>query len=297
MRNEDEMMKLIIDTAKEDERIRAVYMNGSRTNVNAPKDKFQDYDIVYIVTETRPFYEDEHWHERFGEILYMQCPEASDASRGMECNFDACYGWLMQFTDGNRLDLHVETLESCDILDDKLCRILLDKDGALPEIPESSDEDHWVQRPDEAEYLAVCNEFWWCLNNIAKGLWRDEIPYAQDMLNMIVRPQLVKVMSWRAGILNGFKISVGKSGKYLHRWIDEDSWERFLSTYCGGIVGEIWRSVFIMCDLFDEIAEYVGNNLGFKYNRLEAANSRSYLENVKVQSLSKTENDNKMNEI
>ena len=38
MRSEKEMMDLILETAKNDERIRAVYMNGSRTNPNAPKD-------------------------------------------------------------------------------------------------------------------------------------------------------------------------------------------------------------------------------------------------------------------
>ena len=42
MRTEQEMMDLIMDVAKKDERIRAVYMNGSRTNPNATKDIFQD---------------------------------------------------------------------------------------------------------------------------------------------------------------------------------------------------------------------------------------------------------------
>ena len=32
------MMELILRTAKEDARIRVVYMNGSRTNPNVPKD-------------------------------------------------------------------------------------------------------------------------------------------------------------------------------------------------------------------------------------------------------------------
>jgi len=40
MRTEKEMMELIMRTAKEDARIRAVYMNGSRINPNAPKDIF-----------------------------------------------------------------------------------------------------------------------------------------------------------------------------------------------------------------------------------------------------------------
>lgn len=60
MRSEQEMFDLILNTAREDKRIRAVYMNGSRTNPNAPKDIFQDYDIVYVVRDTRPFIED--WH-------------------------------------------------------------------------------------------------------------------------------------------------------------------------------------------------------------------------------------------
>ena len=43
MRSEAEMMRMIVETAKADERIRAVYMNGSRTNLNAVRDCFQDY--------------------------------------------------------------------------------------------------------------------------------------------------------------------------------------------------------------------------------------------------------------
>ena len=58
MRNEQEMYHLILQTAKEDDRIRAVYLNGSRTNNDAPKDLFQDYDVVYVVKDTIPFVED-----------------------------------------------------------------------------------------------------------------------------------------------------------------------------------------------------------------------------------------------
>lgn len=49
---------LILNVAKNDERIRAVYMNGSRTNQNVKKDIFQDFDIVYVVRQTKPFYQE-----------------------------------------------------------------------------------------------------------------------------------------------------------------------------------------------------------------------------------------------
>ncbi|MBR3842430.1 MAG: aminoglycoside 6-adenylyltransferase, partial [Christensenellaceae bacterium] len=58
MRSESEMMSLIMGFAERDERVRAVYMNGSRTNPNAPKDIFQDYDIVYVVRNFEEFKND-----------------------------------------------------------------------------------------------------------------------------------------------------------------------------------------------------------------------------------------------
>ena len=78
MRSEEEMMNLILQVAKDDERVRAVYLNGSRTNPNAPKDCFQDYDVVYVVTDTKPYYENHDWINHFGTVLYMQMPEYMD---------------------------------------------------------------------------------------------------------------------------------------------------------------------------------------------------------------------------
>ena len=62
------------------------------------------------------------------------------------------YGWLMQFDDGNRIDLHVESIPHAieHIHDDKLCRILLDKEHILPKIPEATDADYHVRKPSEA---------------------------------------------------------------------------------------------------------------------------------------------------
>lgn len=57
MRTEQEMFNLILNIAKNDKRIPAVYMNGSRTNPNAIKDIFQGYDIVYVDEETKSFRE------------------------------------------------------------------------------------------------------------------------------------------------------------------------------------------------------------------------------------------------
>lgn len=280
MRSEQEMYDLILNIAREDERVLAVYMNGSRTNPNVPKDIFQDYDVVYVVEETESFIADKKWIKKFGEILYMQLPDESPFYSSTKAD---CYGWLVQFADGNRIDLHVQTVEFMKkvFLEDKLCRVLLDKKGILPEIPEATDEDFRVKKPTENEYLAVCNEFWWCTNNIAKGLWREEFTYVQDMTNEIVRPQLQLMLSWKVGILTDFGVSVGKSAKYMYRWLAQEEWEEYLATWFGCNTQEAWEAVLRMCRLFEQAAKFVGSHLGFAYNQMEGINAYSYLEHVR----------------
>jgi aminoglycoside 6-adenylyltransferase len=46
VRSEQEIIDLILDVALNDKRIRAVYMNGSRTDPGVSKDIYQDCDIV-----------------------------------------------------------------------------------------------------------------------------------------------------------------------------------------------------------------------------------------------------------
>ena len=279
MRSEKEMFALLISTAREDENILAAYLEGSRTVPGVSKDIFQDYDLVYVVKETRPFIENREWIDRFGKRLYMQYPEEGFWDNG---NHENCYGWLMQFADGNRLDLHVCTLPYVkeQLKKGEPYQILLDKTECLPVPEQVSDKIYWVKKPSQEEFLAACNEFWWCLNNVAKGLWREELPYVMDQLDVIIRPMLFKVLSWKAGKDHDFSVSVGKSGKYLKRYLPKELYERYLRTYPAGEKEAIWKSVLEMCDVFENVAREVSRTLNFSYDEEEGRNSRAWLERV-----------------
>lgn len=291
MRTETEMMELILKVAEDDERIRAVYLNGSRANPNITKDIFQDYDIVYVVDETLSFIKDENWIDIFGKRLYMQLPEKLDNELGLDVNLEQCYGYLIQLADGNRLDLRLMNLDYAreQIVSDKLTVILRDNDNLLPAIPSSSDIDYWVKRPTETQFRACCNEFWWCLNNVAKGMWREEILYVMDMLDSVIRVEFKKMLIWYAGIKTGFSVSVGKSGKFLDKYLSQDLWDRFLKTYPTANINSMWEAIFIMCSLFDEVAEIASEEFEFNYDKTEAMNSIMFLNNAKILSKSATE--------
>lgn len=276
MRTELEMISLIKYLALKDENVRAAYLEGSRANPRIPKDIFQDYDVVYIVNSTKPYREDKKWIMQFGEILYMQYPEDSVLYPSDIKNY---YGWLVQFKDGNRLDLHVSTKEYA-LSHLELYQILLDKDGILPSPRETTDQRYWIKRPCEAEFESACSEFWWSLNNIAKGLWRDEIPYVMDMINLVSRPQLIQLLNWKIGFETNFSVSTGKSSKYMKNYLTQTEYNRFLKTFSSAEAESIWVSVFEMCDLFQFAAEQVSNLANFSLDRTLTENSLSYLKHI-----------------
>lgn len=277
MRTETEMITLIKDVALDDTNIRAAYIEGSRTNPNVSKDIFQDYDIVYVVENTKPFREDKEWINQFGKILYMQYPEDNVF---YPSDVENCYGWQIQFADGNRMDLHVCTKEYA-LANLELYQILVDKDGIIPQPKESTDKRYWVKEPREIEFQCTCSEFWWCLNNVAKGLWRNELPYAMDVINFVLRPQLVRLLEWKIGAENDFSVNVGKSCKYMKKYLAEKEYEQFLATYFEAEIEQIWNSVFVMCDLFQSTATELSKNQNFVYDFDQAKNSLSFLQHIK----------------
>lgn len=279
MRTEQEMMELILNVAKADERIRAVYMNGSRANPNVKKDTYRDYDIVYVVTETESFLADKKWISVFGDPLIIQEPDSNDLGWGMDHDFSRSYGWLILFNDGNRIDLHIEIKDEADknFLDDTLTVLLLDKDGIFPDISSPNDSDYWIKPPVKEKYYGCCNEFWWCLNNVAKGIAREQLPYAMRMYTQIVHIELEKMAEWYIGINNNFSVTSGMWGKYFEKYLPPELYKMYVETYSDGDYEHLWAAIFTACDLFHTLAVEVAAHFNFIYRQNEEDGMREYL--------------------
>ena len=283
MRSEKEMLDLILGIAKDDERIRAVYMNGSRTNPNVPKDIFQDYDIVYVVTETESFIEDRQWINIFGEFIMVQEPDRLDKAIGMKVDFSQSYAYLMLFVDGNRIDLQIETKEYMmkNYLKDKLTVPLLDKDHCLPDIPLPTERGYYIKRPTEGHFISCTNDFWWCLQNVAKGIWRDQLPYSKHMFECIVRTNLEYMISWWIGIAYDFQVSLGAMNKYFKKYLPKEYWKMYEKTYADGNYDHMWEAIFVACQLFRILGRDVATAFDFSYPEEDDLKMTRYLRCVK----------------
>ena len=270
------MLELIVGVAEKDEKIRGVVLSGSRTDSNCPKDIYRDFDIVYYVTDTSPYWDNDGWIEScFGKPILMQKPESMTL---IPPDGDGNFVYLMIFPDGNRIDLTVT--KNVVFPDGEPMEILLDKDGVFPKI-KTDPEYRYVKKPTQKEFSDCANEFHWCLNNVAKGIARDEVPYAMEMLNTCVRDMLVKMISWYIGSERDFKVSVGKMGKYFKRCLTRDIYERYLSTYAAADTGSMWNTAYGMISLFGEIARKTADLLGYVYDEAEEKGIITYMDLVK----------------
>ena len=279
MRSEQETLDLILDTAAGDDRIRAVIMNGSRANPDAPRDIFQDFDIVYLVTDVAPFRHNLDWIRRFGELMIVQMPEemGDPAPSG-----DGAAVYLMQFSDGNRIDLTIHPLAKRPELGrDSLSELLLDKDGVVGPLDPPSERDYLPTPPTAKAFDDCCNEFWWVCPYVAKGLWREEILYARYMLDQVLREQLMKMLVWYIGAQTGFQRNPGKFGKYFRRYLEPELWHMLEATYADASYDHTWDAFLAMCDLFERVARPIALHFEFNYPQADAVRVRAHLEHVR----------------
>ena len=268
MRTEQELYDLILAFARKDERIRVVAMNGSRANPNAPRDAFQDYDIVFLVTDMDSFLADDAWLNYFGKRIIMQKPEAMELFPSERENR---FSYLMLFEDGNRIDLTLLPADDLDqyLREDSILQILLDKDGIVPALPESTDQDYWIKRPTPGMFDDCCNEFWWLSTYVAKGLARGQLPYANAHLNLM-REELMRMLTWKLGFEKGFNFSIGKDYKYLQNYIPEKDWAQLLRTWRMESFDHIQASLSACLSLFRDTSKIVSEISGFSYPDYDA---------------------------
>ncbi|NNU78141.1 aminoglycoside 6-adenylyltransferase [Clostridium estertheticum] len=276
MKNEEEVLKQILDFASNEDGVRAVILNGSRLNINAPNDIMQDYDVVFFIKELEDmsYKTDQSWIKQFGNLVILQQNNFNDGS----------YIFLMQFKDGLRIDLCFKAIERLNVVakEDSLSKILLDKDSIADKIPEPSDRIYFVKKPTEKEWDAVINNLWWIQTYVAKGIWRDELPYVKYMYDVIFMDGIRELLSWQIGLHHDWQVNVGKCGKWFNCLLNKELYDEFISIYSGIDYYDIWQKLFKAGELIRKIGTEISDVLGYKYPMEYDINVSEFIRKIKV---------------
>lgn len=260
------MLDLILQTAKTLQ-VKAVAMSGSRTNPKAPKDEFQDYDVVYVVDDLDNLTSDLSWLDQFGRRLIEQ---------HVQLDYRRLY--LMLFEDGNRIDLTLCLKEHIqEWVDSESKFIVLEDEKGLFESYSQNLERFWTSPATETDFKNSCNEFWWVSSYVVKGICRNQLIYATDHLYGICQQELLKILAWQVASDKG-TVDVGKNYKYLFNYLPTEKENEFSDLLDFSSIDKITQSLFATMQLFHREAQRLAQNLGFDYDKEVAEKMIQYAE-------------------
>jgi aminoglycoside 6-adenylyltransferase len=193
------------------------------------------------------------------------------------------YIFLMLFTDGVRIDLSFRRAETVnEHIEDSLSKVLLDKGNVLKKFAPPSEASYITVKPSANEFHRNINNLLWCSTNAAKGLWRDQLPYAKFMLDIVVRQNLMQLLSWYVGAEHNWGVNLGSASKWLKDYLPEQLWHSFERTYSGAASPDIWESLFATIRLAKELGQPLADKLNYEYPTRDHNNVLAYLERVRV---------------
>ena len=264
MRTETEMFDVILQTAKVLQ-VDAVAMSGSRTNPKAPKDEFQDYDVVYIVEDLDGLIADLSWLDQFGNRLIEQHNILGNRRL-----------YLMLFEDGNRIDLTLCPKEHINewVASEADYTVLVDEKG-LFESYSPNPQRFWIYPASETDFEKSCNEFWWVSAYVVKGICRKQVIYSTDHLYGICQQELLKVLAWQVASDRG-AVDIGKNYKYLFNYLPIEKEKEFSALLDFSSLDKITQSLFATMQLFHQEAQYLAQKMGFKYEKEVAEKMMRY---------------------
>ena len=266
MRTETEMFDMILQTAKALQ-VDAVAMSGSRTNPNAPRDEFQDYDVVYVVEDLDGLVADLAWLDRFGKRMIEQ-----------HVLLDHRRLYLMLFEDGNRIDLTLCPKEHIkEWVDSEADFTVLDYPQELFAPYAPTPKRYWTAPAIATDFDKSCNEFWWVSAYVVKGIHRNHLVYATDHLYGICQQELLKLLAWQVAADKG-TVDVGKNYKYLFQHLPAEKEKEFTALLDFSDQKSLTKSLLATMDFFHKEAQVFSLKTGFHYDKVTAEKMIEYAE-------------------
>ena len=265
-RSEVQMLRLILQVA-ENIQVESVAMSGSRTNPKAPKDEFQDYDVVYVVDDLDNLTSYLSWLDQFGKRIIEQHNVLGNRRL-----------YLMLFEDGNRIDLtlcpkdHIQ-----EWVDSEADYTVLKDEKGLFESYTTSPQRYWTNPASQTDFEKACNEFWWVSAYVVKGICRKQAIYATNHLYGICQQELLKVLAWQVASDRG-EVDIGKNYKYLFQYLPTEKEKEFSALLDFSSVEKLTQSLFATMELFHQEAQFLAHKMGFDYDMKVAEKMIKYAE-------------------
>lgn len=268
--SENNLLPALIRWANGRTDLRAMLQTGSRANPRGMVDRFSDYDLILVVADPLPYFNDRSWLSEFGEVLvsYWDPLEenADPAAQTVSC--------VIEFADHLHIDFSIWPVERIQTISrsgelpadmDEGWRVIVDKDRLTASLPRATGKALLPQQPTQAEFHQTVEDFFSDVPYVAKHLWRDELLPAKWCLDYDMRIFLLRMLTWQAAVHTSWDIPAGVHSRGLHRRLPPEAWRQFEDTWAGADIAANWQSLFRQMALMRASGQFVAKSLGLSY--------------------------------
>ena len=143
-------------------------------------------------------------------------------------------------------------------------RVLVDKDGklarltSLPYARMAS-----FERPTEAEFVNLANDFWYHTVWSAKHLRRGELWWAKTGVDMHLKGLLQRMLEWRTQTVNHGSRDVWLRGRFLEEWADPQTVEQLEKAFAHYDACDIAQALLVTMKIFRRLEDECAAQWGF----------------------------------
>lgn len=261
----------LIEWAASRDDIRAVLVVGSQSRIdNHPADEFSDLDLVMYTTEPTLYLTPDALPPFICAALHIRCETWPNGSREYMILLPASAGLAkvdLAFAHFDRLAQM--TANGLVPPYERGYAVWLDKDGLAAELPSPDAAKLFKALPTEPEFNTVVGEFFYDVLATAKQIRRGNLWVAQS-LDWKCKRHLLAMLEWKTR-LDRPQVDVWHDGRFMHEWLDADTWEAIPRTFGALEAESMLRAQRNMIVLFRQAAQTVAAALYFDYPPIDAA--------------------------
>jgi aminoglycoside 6-adenylyltransferase len=255
MNTANDLLSNVIQWAKEEERVRALVLVGSRAQSQGTDD-LADFDIRIFTQNYEPYIHDDQWLSRFGKV-WLSIPEQYDEAD------EVVPTRLVIYEDGIKVDFALYTMA----LLPKMrwiggYRVLLDKEDVSAQIKNVLPDETRV--PNEEEFVSVCKEFWFEAYHVAKYLKRNEL-WLVKFRDWSAKTFLLRMIEWNEQGRHNWNYQTYWMGTKMHEWMSPEIWENLHHTFAHFDRNDSWEALLKTIELFRTVALQIAPRMNFAY--------------------------------
>ena len=286
MRTEKEIIDNIIDTALKDNAVRSVI----RTDLLPVREYLYIYNFCFIVNDIGKYDNDKIFEECFGKrvLLYRADKNHPEMFPNMKAH-------LMVLEEGITIVIHIMDEDTFlrkyngelrveNAWNGNTYQKILDKDNSLPQI-DCLEENQlmYAKKPTEAEFMGICNEFWWVLKTFAEYALREELVAAMFYLNVAVRDLLNKMLHWYLYLQAEQPVELGILESNLDKLLDKELFVLYKQTYPTAECEIIWQAYDAVLKIWRKAGNTVANKCRFYYPKETEKNIVGFIQILRKQ--------------